>query len=86
VFNVGSSSENYRKLDPVEIVTAELGRGEVSFVDRREDPRDYKVSFEKIRSRLGFETEWLVPDGVREVIAALEAQRFGDPFDARYVN
>lgn len=86
VFNVGRSSENYRKLDLVEIITAELGRGEVSFVERAEDPRDYKVSFEKISSRLGFETEHLVPDGVREVISALESERFDDPYDARYVN
>ena len=53
---------------------------------RDEDPRDYKVSFEKIRARLGFEPQMRVPDGIEEIVAALEEQRFGDPFDGRYRN
>ena len=51
VFNAGHSDENYRKLDLVEIITGQLGRGDVEYVSRDEDPRDYKVSFEKIRER-----------------------------------
>jgi hypothetical protein len=27
-----------------------------------------------------------VPDGIAEIIAALEAEAFGDPFDGRYRN
>ena len=55
VFNAGHSDENYRKLDLVEIITGKLGKGDVEYVSRDEDPRDYKVSFEKIRAELGFE-------------------------------
>ena len=54
VFNVGDSGENYRKLDLVERIRDQTDRGEVSYVHRNEDPRDYKVSFEKIRQRLGY--------------------------------
>jgi nucleoside-diphosphate-sugar epimerase len=86
VYNVGHSDENYRKLDLVEMITGELGNGSVEYVRRNEDPRDYKVSFEKIRSRLGFEPSYRVGDGVRELIQALEQKRFGDPFAARYSN
>ena len=86
VFNVGHSDENYRKLDLVELITKRLGRGEVSFVKRDEDPRDYKVSFEKIRGALGFVPQRRVPDGIDEIVRALEEQRFGDPFDARFSN
>ena len=75
VFNVGHSDENYRKLDLVEIITGQLGRGDVSFVHRDEDPRDYKVSFEKVRRELGFEPQLRVPDGVREIAEALERGR-----------
>jgi nucleoside-diphosphate-sugar epimerase len=53
VFNAGHSDENYRKLDLVELITARLGRGEVEYVSRTEDPRDYKVSFERIKDELG---------------------------------
>ncbi len=86
VFNAGRSGENYRKLDLVQEIHKQIDRGTVSYVHRDEDPRDYKVSFEKIRAELGFETLMTVPDGIAEVIAALDAGTFGDPFDARYKN
>jgi len=86
VFNAGRSGENYRKLDLVEEIRKQIDRGSVSFVHRDEDPRDYKVSFDKIRAQLGFQTLMTVPDGIAEVIAALDAGSFGDPFDARYRN
>ena len=86
VFNVGHSDENYRKLDLVEIITGHLGRGEVQYVSRDEDPRDYKVSFEKIKDRLGYEPRSRVPDGVAEITAALEKEGFGDPFARVYSN
>jgi nucleoside-diphosphate-sugar epimerase len=86
VFNAGDSDENYRKLDLVELITGALGRGEVSYVRRDEDPRDYKVSFEKIRSQLGFQPQLRVADGVEEIVTALEGERFGDPFERKYSN
>ena len=86
VFNVGHSDENYRKLDLVEIITGQLGRGDVRFVQRDEDPRDYKVAFEKVRDALGFEPMMRVPAGVREVAQALEEDVFGDAWAAEYRN
>ncbi|MFZ2050170.1 MAG: NAD(P)-dependent oxidoreductase [Solirubrobacteraceae bacterium] len=86
VFNAGRSGENYRKLDLVQEIGKQIDRGKVSYVHRDEDPRDYKVSFDKIRAELGFETLMTVPDGIAEVIAALDEGRFGDPFDSRYRN
>jgi len=86
VFNVGHSDENYRKLDLVEIISAAVPKGRVSFVHRDEDPRDYKVAFAKVRERLGFEPQMRVPDGVREVAKGLDDKAFGDPFDARHRN
>jgi nucleoside-diphosphate-sugar epimerase len=86
VFNVGRSGENYRKLDLVNEIRKLTDRGEVTYVHRTEDPRDYKVSFDKVRQTLGFETEMTVPDGIAEVLEALEHDRFRDPFDGRYRN
>ena len=86
VFNVGDSGENYRKLDLVEIIRSLTARGTVAFVHRDEDPRDYKVSFEKIARVLGCEPKMTVPTGVAEIIAALDAGRLGDPFDRRHRN
>jgi nucleoside-diphosphate-sugar epimerase len=86
VFNVGHSDENYRKVDLVRIITGQLDRGEVSYVKRNEDPRDYKVAFEKVREALGFEPRMRVPDGVGEVAGALDAGAFDDPWSPRHRN
>ena len=86
VFNVGDTAENYRKLDLVELIRRQTDRGEVAFVPRSEDPRDYKVSFAKVAERLGYAITSTVPDGIREIIAALEDDRFEDAFDGRYRN
>jgi nucleoside-diphosphate-sugar epimerase len=86
VFNVGHSDENYRKLDLVELIKTRLPDADVRFVHRDEDPRDYRVSFARIRSELGFDPVMRVPDGIAEVIHGLEEQRFGDPFDTRHRN
>jgi nucleoside-diphosphate-sugar epimerase len=86
VFNAGRSGENYRKLDIVEEIGRQTDKGKVSYVSKDEDPRDYKVSFDKIKAELGFETLMTVPDGIGEILQALDEQRFGDPFDPRYKN
>ena len=38
VFNAGHSDENYRKLDLVEIITGQLGRGDVEYVTKHRGP------------------------------------------------
>ena len=86
VFNVGDSRENYRKLDLVDEIGKQVDRGEVAYVRRTEDPRDYKVSFEKIHDTLGYEVTMTVPTGIGELIAALDAGQFPDSDDARYRN
>jgi nucleoside-diphosphate-sugar epimerase len=86
VFNVGRSGENYRKLDIVNVIQSQMDTGKVSYVRRDEDPRDYKVSFDKVREVLGYETLMTVPDGIAEVAAALSAGAFPDPFDRSYRN
>jgi nucleoside-diphosphate-sugar epimerase len=86
VFNVGDSSENYRKLDLVELIRGQTDRGDVAFVHRDEDPRDYKVSFDKIHAQLGYDITMTVPTGIAELIDALDAGRFPDAFHGRYRN
>jgi nucleoside-diphosphate-sugar epimerase len=86
VFNVGDTRENYRKLDLVEQIRRQTDRGTVKFVHRDEDPRDYRVAFGKIHTVLGYTVTKTVPDGIAEVIAALDDGRFPDAFDRRYRN
>jgi nucleoside-diphosphate-sugar epimerase len=86
VFNVGHSDENYTKRQLAERITERLGGGEVRYVHRDEDPRDYRVSFDRIRDALGYSPGMRVVDGIDEVIAGLEEGRFGDPFSPGHSN
>ena len=86
VFNVGHSAENYRKLDLVELIVGRLGRGDVSYVHRDEDPRDYRVDFSRVRDELGFVPERTVVDGVDELVDALAQGHFADPDAACFAN
>ena len=69
VFNVGSSDENYQKRQLVEMIRPYAPEARIEFVHREEDPRDYRVSFQKIGQVLGFQTSHTVEDGIREVAA-----------------
>ena len=86
VFNVGRTDQNFRKLDLVDIISERYPAGEVVFVQQADDPRDYKVDFEKIKNMLGFELTMTVPEGVAELADELEDGSFPDPFDRRYRN
>jgi nucleoside-diphosphate-sugar epimerase len=86
VFNVGDTAENYTKKMLVEEIRKKIPDAKVKYVPRNEDPRDYKVGFEKIRSALGFHISKRVPDGVSEVIRVLSMGLLSDPDDRRYYN
>jgi nucleoside-diphosphate-sugar epimerase len=79
VFNIGSTSENYRKMDIVTLIQGRLrSKAKVDFVAKAEDPRDYRVSFAKAQRILDFCPTYTVPKGIDEIIRALE-HRIVDP-------
>ena len=86
VYNVGDTRENYRKLDIVELLRERFPNGDVKFVHRDEDPRDYRVSFQKFSERFDFVADRSVADGIDEVIALVDSGLVGDPFAASYRN
>jgi nucleoside-diphosphate-sugar epimerase len=86
VYNVGDTHENYRKLDIVALLHERFPAGKVEFVHRDEDPRDYKVTFEKFAERLGFKAERAVADGIDEVVALLRSGLIEDPYAPAYRN
>jgi nucleoside-diphosphate-sugar epimerase len=86
VFNVGCTRENYRKLDLVEVLGEHLDTASVSYVPRDEDPRDYRVSFEKIQRKLDFAVTMTVSDGVGEILGALSSGTISDPYASAHTN
>jgi nucleoside-diphosphate-sugar epimerase len=73
IFNVGGESLNHRIDELGALVAEHVGNVEVARCEDSSDPRNYRVSFEKIRSVIGFVPERSVADGIREVAAALRA-------------
>jgi nucleoside-diphosphate-sugar epimerase len=81
VFNAGSTDENYQKQQLVELIRAYEPDARVEFIHRDEDPRDYRVSFAKISSQLGFDATLRVPDGIAEVARLIKQGLLAD-FDS----
>lgn len=88
VFNVGDTSENFQKGTLVEMIAEEVGQPlDIEYVvNAKDDPRDYRVSFEKINQVLGYKITRKVADGIREVKQATLQNVFGDTADAKYRN
>ena len=51
----------------MDLVKPYAPKAQIEYVHRDEDPRDYRVSFDKIEKVLGFTVEHTVEDGIREV-------------------
>ena len=86
VFNVGNTDENYRKLDIVELLRERLPDGEVNFVHKDEDPRDYRVSFEKFADSFGFRPGRTIAEGINEVCGLLSSGLIEDPYAPAFRN
>ena len=80
VFNVGDTSENYTKADLVRIIREQLGEFHLERVSRTEDPRDYRVCFDRIRERFGFQITRSVSQGINEIAEAISIGIL-DPLD-----
>ncbi|MCS4174468.1 NAD-dependent epimerase/dehydratase family protein [Salinibacter ruber] len=86
VFNVGDNDENYQKQTIVDLIVERIPDADLSYVEKTEDPRDYRVDFSKIHDRLGFEITRTVPDGIDEIKYIIENGFIQDPEDERYYN
>ena len=86
VFNVGDSNQNYQKLMIIEEIKKFIPDAKVKYVHKKEDPRDYRVSFEKIKRELGFNITRTVPDGIAEIIRVTRDGFIKNPDYGKYKN
>jgi nucleoside-diphosphate-sugar epimerase len=86
VFNVGTTEENYNKGMIIEEVCRVVPNVKVKYVEMNEDPRDYRVNFDKIKNELGFTITKKVPDGVKEIYTLLSTGIVTDSFGQKYRN
>jgi len=86
VFNVGDTKENYQKHTIVELIKKRLPNTKVRIVDKDEDPRDYRVDFDKIKKRLKFQITKTVPDGIDEIVRNIDSGLIKDPDNNLFKN
>lgn len=86
VFNIGDTGENYQKQMIVEEIQKILPKAQIRFIHKDEDPRDYRVSFEKVKRVLGFQITKTVPEGIRDVLSLIQSGVILDPDDPKYKN
>lgn len=86
VFNVGSTDENYQKKMLVDEITKIIPDAQIKYVAKNEDPRDYRVSAEKIKERLGFTPLFTVLDGIKQIKKVLDDGFILNPDDNKYKN
>ncbi len=86
VFNVGSTEENYNKGMIIEEVCKVVPNVKVNYVESSEDPRDYRVNFDKIKNELGYTITKKVPQGVKEIYTLLKTGIVTDSFAQKFRN
>ncbi len=86
VFNVGATDQNFQKQQLVELIRPYAQDALVEFVHKDEDPRDYRVSFARIMSQLGFKTTRTVAQGIGEVARLVGNDVVGNFEDGKYRN
>lgn len=84
-FNVGSNEQNYRISD-LGLIIKEMVPTARIVTHPKEDNRNYRVRFDKIRNMLNFRPQYTVRDGIQEIIDALTTGKITDYRDPRYSN
>ena len=71
VFNVGSNDQNFKKIQLAKMVAERLNVDIVES-ESKEDPREHRVSFDKIVTELGFNTIHNPKESIEQIVASLE--------------
>jgi nucleoside-diphosphate-sugar epimerase len=76
-FNVGSNAQNYTLGEVAELINRQVPDARIVADADCADRRNYRVCFDKIRTRLGFEPAWTLERGVTQVVSAVRSNRVG---------
>jgi nucleoside-diphosphate-sugar epimerase len=86
VFNVGQTDQNFRKQAIAELAAAQVPGTALEFVHKDEDPRSYRVRFDRVREAFGFQLTRRAGDGVADVLRLLRAGVITDYDEPKYSN
>jgi nucleoside-diphosphate-sugar epimerase len=72
IFNLGGNGMNYTLGEIGSMIHTLLPDAEYDMTDNIDDPRNYKVKFDRIKKHLNFEPEYTIQSGVEEMILAIK--------------
>lgn len=78
IFNAGGDINNFTKKMIVDEILKCIPAGKVKYGKQGSDPRNYRVSFKKVKNILGFEPAFMVQDGIRELVDAFKIGVYSD--------
>lgn len=85
VYNVGGNNENYKKIQLAQLVKEKIPTTSIEIQELKKDPRNYRVSFDKIKDKLQFKVEKTVSDGIQEIVEKINNEDL-DPRTSEFSN
>ncbi|MDF1760597.1 MAG: NAD-dependent epimerase/dehydratase family protein [Coxiellaceae bacterium] len=86
VFNVGSDRLNYTIKQAGELINQQVPSAKLLDLESDQDRRNYRVSFEKIHSQLGYDTQWSLEQGITQVLTAVREGHVTSYREPKYSN
>ena len=78
IFNAGFTMNNFTKMQIFSKILKNFQNLDYEVIKNIEDPRNYKVSFEKIENKLNLQTPISIEDGVKEILSAFKNKLITD--------
>ena len=85
VYNVGDNEQNYTKMNLAELVQKYIPSSTIEVTESKQDLRNYKVSFDKIKNKLNFNVSKTVEDGILEILDQINNNTL-NPEDSQFSN
>jgi len=78
VFNAGGNINNFTKRGIIKLILKFLPKAKVRFKLKGQDPRNYRVSFKKVKKILKFKPKYTVTHGIKELITCIKKNKFSE--------
>ena len=69
-------NNNFTKRGIVDLIADKIKGSKIKYKEGDVDPRNYRVSFKKLESKLNFKTRYNVNDGIDEIIKFIKSNKF----------
>ena len=76
IFNAGGNENNFTKGNIVDLLLTYIPEGKVEYLNKKVDPRNYRVCFDKVRNILGFKLNCSIEYGIKEIIQAFKINKY----------